>query len=500
MLRLTKLLIIALFISQSLIFLLSANDQRIVVGSKAFTEGYILAEFIAQKLEQQGFLVERRFGMGGTGLLFEALASDVIDIYPEYTGTIATSLIKPPLTAWEYDLLTERVSQMGYDMSESFGFNNTYALAMRQEVAENLQIFKISDLKKHPELQVAFSHEFLNRSDGYPGLKQIYGLNFTKVTGIEHALAYEALEADQIALTDIYSTDAKVKSLQLRVLEDDLSFFPQYLPVALVKKQFKDQFPGAWSVIEELEHSIPVALMIDLNSKVDIDKIPYQQAVADLVQPLPSSFQQDSLLTRITQRTQEHLFLVLLALLISLAIGFPLGVVATENILLKGFILNTTSVMQTIPSLALLCFLIPLFGIGEVSALVALILYGLLPIVINTFTGLTAIDKKHHEISCGLGLSWWESLIHIKIPMASPSILAGIKTSIIIGIGTATLSALIGAGGYGRPIMRGLALNDTYTILEGAIPAAILALLTNFVLERVNKRCIPAGLHLGGPL
>lgn len=490
-----------LFISLFFVFFIqmfvafSQTRQPIVIGSKAFTEGYILAELIAQKLEQQGFVVERRFGMGGTGILFEALASDVIDIYPEYTGTIATSLLDTPLNNKDHAILQSKLSGMGYHISQSFGFNNTYALAMREHVAEDLQITQISDLKNHPQLAVAFSHEFLNRSDGYLGLQQVYGLNFVDMTGIEHALAYEALSSDKIALTDIYSTDAKVKSLKLRVLKDDLNFFPQYLPVALVKTTFRDKFPEAWEVIEGLENTISVSMMIDLNSKVDIDKISYKEVIAQFIQPLSVSFHTDSLARRIMQRTQEHLFLVLLALLIALIIGFPLGILATEHIFLERIILNITSVMQTIPSLALLCFLIPLFGIGEVSALVALILYGLLPIVINTFTGLRSIDHKYQEVSCGLGLSWWESLFYIQIPMASPSILAGIKTSVIIGIGTATLSALIGAGGYGRPIMRGLALNDTATILEGAIPAAMLALLLNFALEKLNKKCIPVGLQ-----
>lgn len=490
--HLFSMILLSAFVVTSFAF--SKESSRIVVGSKAFTEGYILAELIAQKLEQNGFVVERRFGMGGTGILFEALDSDVIDIYPEYTGTIAESLLNPPHTQKDRASLYARVLDMGYDMTQSFGFNNTYALAMRQQESQNLQIFKISDLKKHPDLKVAFSHEFLNRSDGYPGLQLVYGLNFSQVMGIEHALAYQALETHQVALTDIYSTDAKVKSLQLRVLEDDLSFFPQYLPVALVKKQFKTRFPEAWSVIENLQDSISVSEMVDLNSKVDIDKIPYNVVVSRYLQP-SAHIQQETLLTRVAQRTQEHILLVLIALLISLMIGFPLGVLATENIILERIILNVTSLLQTIPSLALLCFLIPLFGIGQISALVALILYGLLPIVVNTFTGLDSIDKKHHEVSCGLGLSWWETLFYVKIPMASPSILAGIKTSVIIGIGTATLSALIGAGGYGRPIMRGLALNDTNTILEGAIPAAGLALLANFVLEKINNKCIPDGLQ-----
>lgn len=493
----TKRLILFMLLFVVIILIVSnffQTNQKIVVGSKAFTEGYLLSELIAQKLEQRGILVERRFGLGGTGIVFEAISSDVIDIYPEYTGTITKSLLDTPQTIEDYDTLYQKVSDMGYEISQSFGFNNTYALAMKQSVAQKLQISKISDLRNHANLRVAFSHEFLNRSDGYPGLQKTYLLNFINVRGIQHTLAYEALSSDQIDLTDIYSTDAKVQSLNLKVLEDDLSFFTEYLPVALVKEGFKEKFPEAWTAIQSLEGSIDVSTMVNMNSKVDIDKVSYQKVITDFI-GIYTTFQEDSSLTRIMQRTQEHIFLVIIALLISLFIGFPLGILATESVILERIILNVTGLIQTIPSLALLCFLIPFFGIGEISALVALTLYGLLPIVINTFTGLQTIDKKYNEVSCALGLSWWESLIHIKIPIASPSILAGIKTSVIISIGTATLSALIGAGGYGVPIMTGLALNDTSRILEGAIPAALVAILANFALERVNKACIPIGLQ-----
>ena len=481
-----------LFISTTFVFS-QTNQKKIVVGSKIFTEGYLLSELIAQKLENKGFIVERRFGLGGTGILFEAISSEVIDIYPEYTGTISKSLLNTSQTIKDYDVLYQKLSNMGYEISKSFGFNNTYAIAMRQDTANKLQISKISHLKNHPHLQVAFSHEFLNRADGYPGLQQIYTLNFSKVRGIQHALAYNALSSNQIDLTDIYSTDAKVQSLGLKVLEDDLLFFTEYLPVALVKKGFKEKFPDAWAVIQNLENSIDEPTMISMNSKVDIDKIPYEKVIADFIQPF-STFQTESLFSRVMQRTKEHLLLVLIALFVSLLIGFPLGILATENKILEKVILNITSLVQTIPSLALLCFLIPFFGIGEISALIALILYGLLPIVVNTFTGITTIDKKHIEVAYALGLSWWESLIYIKVPIASPSILAGIKTSVIIGIGTATLSALIGAGGYGVPIMTGLALTDSSKIFEGAVPAAIMAIFANIILEKINKILIPKGL------
>ena len=204
--------------------------RKIIVGSKTFIRRLPSIRIDCSKLEQKGFVVERRFGLGGTGILFEAISSEVIDIYPEYTGTISKSLLKESQTTKDYDVLYQKLSDMGYEISKSFGFNNTYALAMREDTAKKLQISKISHLKDHPRLQVAFGHEFLNRRDGYPGLQPNIYFKFFQFRGIQHALAYNALSSNQIDLTDIYSTDAKVQSLGLKVLDDDLSFFTEYLP------------------------------------------------------------------------------------------------------------------------------------------------------------------------------------------------------------------------------------------------------------------------------
>ena len=427
--------------------------RPIVVGSKAFTEGHLLAELMAQQLESGGFSVERRFGMGGTGILFEALSSGAIDLYPEYTGTIARSLLETPYVGNNLDTLRRRIQAAGHEVTESFGFNNTYALAMKRERAQELGIATLSDLRRHPNLRVAFSHEFFNRPDGNLGLQRVYNLAFHHIASIEHALAYGAIDSGQIDITDIYSTDAKVKSLDLLVLEDDLSFFPQYLPVALARRQFKEDFPGAWALMKELEGSITTAQMIDMNSQVDIEKIPCRETVAKFLGSTHPP-KADSLPSRVLQRAKEHLpprYGRLGPLPFSW--GFP-WVFWPPTMSSWGVLSSTRQVWpRRFPPWPSCAFLFPLFGIGGLSALVALVLYGLLPIVINTYTGLTAIDKTYRDISRGLGLSRWESLVHTEIPMASPSIFAGVKTSVIIGIGTATLSALIGAGGHGVPIM-----------------------------------------------
>ena len=137
--------------------------------------------------------------------------------------------------------------------------------------------------------------------------------------------------------------------------------------------------------------------------------------------------------------------------------------------------------------MALLCFLIPIFGIGTLPSLVALFLYGLLPIVLSTFTGIKTLDPRLIEAADSLGLTSWQKIKLIEVPLAFPQILAGIKTSAIINIGTATLAALIGAGGYGAPIITGLALNDMPTVLQGAIPAALMAFMVHGIFEVIER-------------
>ena len=184
--------------------------------------------------------------------------------------------------------------------------------------------------------------------------------------------------------------------------------------------------------------------------------------------------------------------------LLAIIIGLPLGIIASRGGVIGHSILAVTGIIQTIPSLALLALLVPLpfFGISVRTAIVALFLYGLLPIVRNTASGLQDIPRPLRESAVALGLTASQRLRKIYLPLASRSILSGIKTSAVINIGTATLAALIGAGGLGEPIISGLNLNDHVTILQGAIPAALLALLVQFGFDLLDRVLIPRGLRL----
>ena len=487
-----------------LIFSASASEQ-VQIGSKKFTESYVLGEIAKRTLTDAGISAEHRQGMGGTIILWEALRSGQIGVYPEYTGTITQEILKrtDELT---FEQIANELGKAGIGMTEPLGFNNTYALVMRRVRASELGIRTITDLQNHPELKFGLTHEFLDRQDGWRPLAQHYQLNPQNVIGIDHALGYGALGKGSVDVKDAYSTDAKISENDLVVLEDDRQFFPQYKAVFL----FRYALPTpAIEALRKLEGTIEEAKMTRLNAEAERTKN-YTRA-ANLY------FEDSSGSTRLRQGygvasntfgetfphklarwTARHLELAAFSLLLSVLVGIPLGIFASRGGAIGHVILGFAGIVQTIPSLALLALLVPLpfFGISVRTAIAALFLYGLLPIVRNTATGLQDIPRALRESSIALGLSPAARLWQIHLPMASRSILAGIKTSAVINVGTATLAALIGAGGLGEPILSGLNLNDHATILQGAIPAAVLALLVQSLFDLLDRVLIPKGLRL----
>ena len=213
------------------------------VGSKRFTESYILAEIMARTVDAAGEArAQHHQGLGNTAILFSALKSGAIHAYPEYTGTLAFELLGlkrvPGLTE-----LNRLLAPHGLAAGVPLGFGNTYVLAMRDARAAELAITRVSDLARHPGLRLALSHEFLNRRDGWQALRQAYRLSFGDVRGLDHGLAYEALAGGQVDVIDAYATDAKIGRYRLRALEDDLRFFPGYEAVILYRLDFEKQFP-----------------------------------------------------------------------------------------------------------------------------------------------------------------------------------------------------------------------------------------------------------------
>ncbi len=377
-----------------------AQSKQIVVGSKRFTESYVLGEIAKIALQKAGFTVEHKQGMGGTIILWQALRGGDVQLYPEYTGTITEEILKTkqPLSI---DALRALLRQEGVGMSGELGFNNTYALVMRQDRAAKLGIRKISDLRNHPDLNIGLTLEFLDRRDGWAPLSTRYGLQMQNVRGIDHALGYAALANGSIDLKDAYSTDAKIEENNLIVLDDDLHFFPQYKAVFLYRLDLDSR---AVVALEKLAGTIDETRMRHLNSEAERTK-DYTFAAA-LYFGQKSVSPSNNLIGKIGRWTLRHLELVGASLFLGIIAGIPLGIRASRPGPVSNFILSTTSVIQTIPSLALLALLVPLpfFGISPVTAIFALFLYSLLPIVRNTATGLQEIPTAVRESAAALGL------------------------------------------------------------------------------------------------
>lgn len=199
---------------------------------------------------------------------------------------------------------------------------------------------------------------------------------------------------------------------------------------------------------------------------------------------------------QIIKATFEHLGLSLVAMLLAVAVAVPLGIILTKHEKLARPIIGIANVFQTIPSLALLGFMIPILGIGSKPAIVALFLYSLLPILRNTFTGIKGVDSSLIEAGYGMGMTKNQVLFMVELPLALSVIMAGIRTATVINIGTAALAAMVGGGGLGRLIFTGLSMVNNNMILAGAIPCAILALLVDYILGLLENAVTPRGLKI----
>ncbi len=493
-----KLLLLLLLLGTA-----GAQDRKVVVASKTFAESRVLGEMVAQLIETKTDLkVERRMGLGGTMVCFQALKSGEADIYVEYTGTALVTILKEeplndPLRVY-LETGRQLEQRFGLTWTLPLGFNNTYALAMPRELAKQKGIRSISDLRGS-EVQVGFTHEFLKRPDGWLGLKQHYRLDLP-VIGVEHALAYEAIKVGNIQLMDAYTTDGKLVKYDLVGLDDDLEFFPPYQAVPMVRQETLERFPELLPVLNSLAYTLTDSEMQSLNFRAEEKGEAFESIASSFLAQLGVESQtvaspdRASLGDLIFSRPMlhllgQHLGLTLVATGLATLLGVPLGIFISKREHLAQPVLAACGVVQTIPSLALLAFLIPIpfLGLGARSAILALFLYALLPIVRNTYTAIKEVASDLIEAARGMGLEESQILFKVQLPLSVRTIMAGIRTSTVIGVGIATLAAFIGAGGLGEPIITGLQLSDNLMILSGALPAAALALILETGLGRLER-------------
>jgi osmoprotectant transport system permease protein len=459
--------------------------ETITVGSKMFTESHVLAELLSLKLEQAGYTVERKLSLGGTMVVWEALQAGELDIYPEYSGTLGQTILHRPDLSLEG--MQAEVKTLDLDIAAVLGFNNSYAMAISGPLARELELEEASQLVRYPELRLGFSHEFLNRADGWPSFSQRYGLT-QQVRGMEHALTYRAIANGQLDGTDAFTTDGELEAFDLVLLEDNLDFFPRYDAIFMVRAELPEK---VIDIVNSMDGTLDADTIRRLNALVGTTDMSPREVAA---QHLGLDIDATDMWSDIAHNTGVHLQLTGTALALACLFAIPLALLLTQYPRVATAAVYLAGLLQTIPSLALLAMMIPVLGLGVLPAVVALFLYSLLPIIRNTLTGISSVDPLLREVAQGMGLTSWQRLRKVEIPLALPTILAGIKTAAIISIGTATLAAFVGAGGLGEPIVTGLNLNDDSLILQGAIPAAVLAITAEFLFELLERALLPRHL------
>ena len=506
---------------------IAARRAPIIVASKPFGESYLLAEMFAQLLESQGMTVDRRMGLGQTEIAMQALRSGAIDVYPEYTGTgllavlhdsLTDSLASDPRRVFAH-VAREFASRYGVRWLPPLGFQNSYAIAVRRETAARYHLRTLSDLARESgHLVAGFTADFIGRADGLAGLARVYGVHPRAVRPLAPAVKYQALATGAVDVIDGYSTDGLLSKYDLVTLADDKHFFPPYEAAAVIGTRLSRERPEAIATLTMLSGMLDESRMRVLNRRIEVDGEDVKRVAADALRDLGlaggksasartvgSAANSKSLSTKgplfsylwerraaIWTLVLQHLLLVALALGAAIIVAVPLALALERARGAAEPTIGALGVLETIPSIALLAFMIPLFGIGVKPALVALWIYALYPIARSAYSGVRDADPLAVEAAEALGMTPRQRLLQVRLPLAAPVIMAGIRTAAVITVGAATLAAFIGAGGLGEPIVAGLALADTNMILSGALPAAVLALLVDGVLALVERAVAPA--------
>lgn len=483
------------------------GSDKVIVSSKIFTENVLLGELITQTASSQNIPVIHKDSLGPARLMWNALLAEEIDIYPEYTGTLLHEIL-PTKGFKTIEEARPYLDSLGFGIGPMFGFSNNFALGVTKKTKDKYKLKKISDLKRYPKLRFGLTNDFVSRNDGWPGLRDRYQLPQKNVKGLEHQVSYQALAHGESDVGVLYTTDAEIALYDIQTLEDDQKYFPTYEAFILYRKSALEKAPKLKKVFETLNSAINNKSMILMNKEATIDQVHHSEVAAKFLKEnfdITKKVSKETWVESIWRHTKDHLSLVFQSMSLAVIVAVPLGVFAAKFPTAGQGILAVVGIIQTIPALALLVLLIgPLSAlgipsIGNTPAIISLFLYSLLPIVRNTHAGLTHISPQLKESARALGLSPFSRLYLIEIPLASGMILAGIKTALILNVGFATLGALIGAGGYGQPIMTGIRLGSYSMILMGALPAAGLAILCQVTFDYCERFLIPKGLQIKAP-
>lgn len=502
-----------IFMTQSLAW---GQTSSITIAGKNFTEQDVLVDLIAVLLKEErpNLKIHKKKSLGGTSVTFESVKNGSIDMYVEYSGTAYFSIYKQSQKKNRrqiHDYLVEKFYDDNLFWSPQLGFNNTYALLIK-DLPDNTSIKRVSDLRPiSRNLLIGTDPEVSTRPDGYSEFLNTYDMNFKSHMMMNSGLLYQSLEKDKVDVIIGYSTDGRIPVANLKILQDDLGFFPDYSASVIVNRKTLERHPWIHKALNKLYGEIDAETMQRLNAKVDFEKFDSVAVAKEfaaqklwinpegVTDPQSQSFLEflNSKKSFLLKKIYEHLFLTFLAFAIVSLIGITLGVMSYYNERVQKFIFLLVNLCQTIPSLALFGMLIPLLGIGVKPSLVALVLYSLLPIVRNTYTGLCEVEASILETCEILGMNKRQILFKVLLPMSLMTISAGLRTSLVIIVGTATIASFIGAGGLGDPIFQGISSLNNRLILLGALPAALLAIFLDLLLHYGTRFLLSPGLTGG---
>lgn len=500
------------------------SAKSITIGSRDFPESVLIAEILSTAIEENTDIkVERKFNLGGVKINLAAMQSEKLDIYPDYSGSLIHNLLGEYDTKAYLDNYLKETLDHKYDfaLSKALGFDNSFVLAVRKDFANEHKLKSISDLKsymdKHPQekLKVAFKHSFIKRPDGYKQIQEIYGINFKNLRAMEYNIALQNLINGKLDIIDSFSTDSRMKHPSIVSLEDDRHALLAYSAVFVSQNKTLENHPELKKILNKLSNRLSNKKMLELNARVEQGETYHNVALSFLEELQKTNTENSTNHKRRSTSSQnnsqnkisdsqiqarlkqdlpllqkafaEHLKLSLTATFFASLIGIIIGILISYQPRLAKIVLGLISITQTIPSLALLALLIPLVGLGFYPAITALFIYALLPVIQNTYTGISSIENKYIELANSLALSEFKTLARIKLPLALNFIIAGVRTSLVICIGTATLATFVGGGGLGDLIKAGIDLNSNYLISLGAVPAALLALASSLVLSKIEK-------------
>ncbi|WP_249435920.1 glycine betaine ABC transporter substrate-binding protein [Paenibacillus sp. Marseille-Q4541] len=261
---------------------MSSNNQAkdgdtITVGSKNFTENVVLAHMLALLIEDKTDIkVNRQINLGGSNVVWSALKNNEIQLYPEYTGTIVANYYQQETGSSEDTLAKSRELVEGDQLKflEPYGINNTYTLAVTKETADKHNLKTFSDLAKvSKDMVLGVEFEFLDRDDGYPGIQNLYGMDFKEKKGMDHGIMYRSIEAGETDVTNAYATDAQIQVHDLVILQDDKEFFPPYDASTLIRQDTLEQYPELEEVLNQLSGVLKEEDMQKLNAQVDVDAL-----------------------------------------------------------------------------------------------------------------------------------------------------------------------------------------------------------------------------------